>query len=268
MIRFSANISLLFGDLPFPDRIAAARDAGFDAVECQFLYDWPADALAARLRTCGIPMISLNTPIDPDDAAELGRAALPDQEEQFRRDFERALAYADALDVPNIHVMAGTVPPHYQAAARPVYLANLEFAADRAAGAGRTILIEPLNQWDRPGYFLAQSDEAATIIERVARPNLKLLFDVYHVQIAEGDLTRRLERHMSKIGHVQVAGVPDRHEPDGGEVSLAHVLRTLERLGYTGAVGAEYVPRGETAEGLGWLRAAQVAVSNDTGTAR
>jgi hydroxypyruvate isomerase len=252
--NFTANIAFLFADRPFLERIDAAAAAGFDKVECHFPYEFPVEALRERLDRAGVRMTGLNTRPGDEAAGEWGRAALPGREAEFARDFDEALAYAVSLGAGAIHVMAGIVPEDERAAARRTYVANLRAAARRARNAGVTILLEPLNARDKPGYLVSRSDEVAEVIREVGDPAVKLLFDVYHVQIMEGDLTRRIERHRDVIGHVQIAAVPSRAEPDEGEVSLPGILRALDGVGYAGLVGLEYRPRGRTEEGLRWMR--------------
>ena len=245
-IRLAANISMLFREHGFADRITAAADAGFPAVECQFPYEVEADVLAARLAQAGVPMIGLNT--TPGD--RFGSAAVPGLEARFREDFQLALRYAQAMDTRAIHVMSG-VPDAPRDAARETFLANLRWAAE-VAPADMTLLIEPLNSRDRPGYFVSRSDEVVELLTDLACPNVKVMFDIYHVQIMEGDLITRLARHFDHIGHVQIASVQGRHEPDEGEICLDGVFTALEAQGWGGYVGAEYNPRGDTVGGLGW----------------
>lgn len=255
MPDFTANIAFLFPELPFLDRIDAAKKAGFDKVECHFPYEFPIEVLRERLDRAGVRLTGLNT--RPGDRAkgEWGMAGVPGREDQFRRDFDQAVAYASALGASVIHVMAGTVPPPDRQAGLRTYVANLRAAARTVAGTGLTLLLEPLNHRDSPGYLVSRSDEIADVIAEIGEPKVKLLFDVYHVQIMEGDLIKRLEKHRDIIGHVQVAGVPDRAEPDAdNEVNYRAVFKALERLGYAGLVGLEYKPRGDTAAGLGWMR--------------
>ena len=252
---FTANIAFLFPDLPFLDRIEAARRAGFDKVECHFPYEFPIPVLKERLDGAGVRLTGLNT--QPGDRAkgEWGFAGVPGREDQFRRDFSQALEYATALGAAVIHVMAGIVPEADRAAALRTYVANLRAAAREAEGSGVTLLLEPLNVRDAPGYLVSRSDDLAAIIAEIGEPGVKLLFDVYHVQIMEGDLIKRLERHMDITGHVQVAGVPDRAEPDAdNEVNFSAIFRALDRLRYAGLVGLEYKPRGDTVAGLQWMR--------------
>jgi hydroxypyruvate isomerase len=255
MPDFTANIAFLFPDLPFLDRIDAAKAAGFDKVECHFPYEFPLPVLKERLDRAGVALTGLNT--QPGDRAkgEWGFAGVPGREDQFRRDFAQAASYATALGAAVIHVMAGIVPEESREAARRTYVSNLRGAAREVAGTGLTLLLEPLNRRDAPGYLVSRSDDLAGIIAEIGAPNVKLLFDAYHVQIMEGDLIRRMEKHRAVIGHVQVAGVPDRAEPDeDNEINYAAIFRALERIGYGGLVGLEYKPRGDTVAGLKWMR--------------
>jgi hydroxypyruvate isomerase len=255
MPRLAANISLMFRELPFLERIAAAARAGFPAVECHFPYEFGIDAVAEALRRAGIRMTGINTAPGDTARGDWGLACDPARRAEFLAGVDQAIAWAVALDVPAIHVMAGMTAGHNQQQARDSYVAAMAEAAARGAAAGRIILTEPLNSRDRPGYFVNRSDQAVELIRTVGHPNLKLMFDVYHIQIMEGDITRRLREHFPLVGHVQIAGVPDRHEPDTGEVDYAHVFRTLAELGWSGLVGAEYVPAGRTEDGLGWMSA-------------
>jgi hydroxypyruvate isomerase len=248
----SANISLLFAEYPFLDRIGAAAAAGFRAVECQFPYAFPAPAIEERLAAHGLVMNGINTPRGDAARGEFGTAAMPGREADFEADFARALAYAQTLGARTIHCMSGAPAAEDRSRARRTFLANMRRASARAREAGMTLLIEPLNARDRPGYFVSRSDEAADLLTELDCDNVKLLFDVYHIQIMEGDLLRRLERHWPIIGHVQIASVPRRHEPDEGEVAYPAILAELSARGWQGYVGAEYVPRGQTADGLGW----------------
>lgn len=254
MPTFTANIAFLFADRPFLDRIDAAKRAGFDKVECHFPYEFPVEVLRERLARAGVAMTGLNTQPGDTGNGEWGRAGMPGREAEFAQDFDQAVAYATALGASVIHVMAGVVAPDAREAALRTYVANLRAAARSVAGTGLTLLLEPLNVRDKPNYLVSRSDEIASIIAEIGEPNVKLLFDVYHVQIMEGDLTRRLERHRDIIGHVQIAAVPSRAEPDEGEVSLPAILTALDAIGYQGLVGLEYKPRGTTEEGLGWMR--------------
>ena len=259
MPRFAANISLMYTEWPFADRFAAAADDGFRAVECQFPYALPADALARRREAAGVDLVLLNAPPGPEGAR--GIAALPGAQALFRASMlEQALPYAMALGCPCIHVMSGFLPAgRDRAELQPTLIENLRWAAEQAAMAGITLLIEPLNGRDNPGYFLNRQDHAHQIVAAVGAPNLAVQFDLYHAQIVEGDLSAKLRRyldpsHLTRVGHLQVASVPGRHEPDDGELAWEHLFDLIDELGWTGWVGAEYRPRGGTREGLGWFR--------------
>ncbi len=250
MTRFSANLGFLWRELSLPDAIRAAKRAGFDAVECHWPYDTPAELVKQALSETGLPMLGLNTVRGGD--GENGLAALPGREEEARAAIDQAVAYAEAIGARNVHVMAGFASGEE---ARRVFLGNLGHACRKAGPSGIGILIEPLNRHDAPGYFLSGSGQAKAIIEELGSPNLRLMFDCYHLQIMEGDLTRRLTALMPVIGHIQFASVPERAEPDRGEISYAHIFRVIEHLGYAEPLGAEYKPAGSTDEGLGWMRA-------------
>lgn len=250
MAKFSANLGLLWRELTLPDAIRAAARAGFDAVECHWPYDVPVDEVRAALAETGLMMLGLNTVRGRVDAAENGLAALSGREAAAQAAIDQAIGYAVAIGARNVHVMAGSAEGE---GARQTFLSNLTYACKRAAPYGLTILIEPLNRFDWPGYFLRTTDQAAEIIQSVEATNLRLMFDCYHVQITEGDLTRRLRALMPIIGHVQIAGVPDRDAPDRGEVNYSHIVGVLDRLGYDRPIGAEYRPSGSTEESLGWM---------------
>jgi hydroxypyruvate isomerase len=245
-MRFSANLGFLWSELALPDAIRAAAAAGFDAVECHWPYGVPAKDVAAALHQTGLPMLGLNTA--RGRTGENGLSALPGRGDDARAAVDQALAYAQATDTGAVHVMAGFASGD---AAHAAFVETLRYAC--AAAPDRTILIEPLNHYDAPGYFLKTTAQAEAIIAEVGAPNLKLMFDCYHVQLMEGDMTRRLERLLPVIGHVQVASVPDRGAPDHGELNYPYVWEVLERLGWDAPVGAEYKPNGETEATLGWM---------------
>lgn len=245
-MRFSANLGFLWADLALPQAIRAAAAAGFDAVECHWPYDTDPAGVAAALRDTGLPMLGLNT--RRGDPGENGLSALPGREAEARAEIDRAIAYARAIQCGAVHVMAGVAQGP---AAEAVFLANLDHAC--RAAPDLTILIEPLNRHDAPGYFLTGSDQAARLIARAGHANLKLMFDCYHLQIMEGDLSRRLRALLPVIGHVQIASVPDRGAPDHGEVDYRHICGLLGDLGWTRPLGAEYRPAGSTGDSLGWL---------------
>ena len=252
MPRFAANLSMMFTERPFLERFEAAAAAGFRAVEFLVPYEWPAAELRGALDRAGVALALFNAPPGDWAAGERGLAALPGREAAFRDAFARALDYAAVLRPARLHVMAGLASGP---AARDAYVANLAWAAEAAGAQGLTI--EPINSRDMLGYHLATSEDAVSVLEAVGAANLGLQLDLYHAQIMEGDLSRRIERLMPRIAHMQIAGVPDRHEPDEGEVSYPHLFALMDRLGYAGFVGCEYRPRAGTEAGLGWLRRAQ-----------
>jgi hydroxypyruvate isomerase len=252
--QLSANISMLFAELAFLDRIGAAARAGFHAVECQFPYAHAAQDIALRVADHGLVMNGINTPMGDPQKNEFGCAALPGRQAKFRADFETALAYADRLRAGTIHCMSGAPQPDELSKARETFLGNMRWASEQARSTEVTLVVEPLNSRDRPGYFVSRSDDVVALLRELDCENVKLLFDVYHIQIMEGDLIRRMERHWPYIGHVQIAGVPERHEPDTGEVAFEGIIRALTACGWSGYVGAEYNPRGDTMAGLGWAK--------------
>ncbi len=251
MPRFSANISMMFTEVPFPERFAAAAAAGFEAVEIQLPYEFGTDEIAAELERHGLRLVLINTPAGDWVSGERGLAALPGKEAAFRAAFAEAIAYARALGVRQVHAMAGNAEGPI---ARDTYIRNLRNACDQAAEADVTVLIEPINTHDMPGYHLTTTDDAVEVIEAVAADNLGLQLDLYHCQMMEGDLARRVESLLPLIGHIQVAGVPGRHEPDNGEICYDYLFGLLDDLGYDGWVGCEYAPAGRTEDGLGWFR--------------
>ncbi|MFO1145786.1 MAG: 2-oxo-tetronate isomerase [Rhodospirillales bacterium] len=254
MLRFAANLSMMYTEHDFLDRFAAAAADGFPGVEYLFPYDYPAAEIRRRLDDAGLTQALFNGPPGNWAAGERGIASLPGREEEFRRSIVTALEYAQVLGNRTVHVMAGlTVAGVERVRQRAVYMNNLAHAADEAAGLGVTIVIEPINTRDIPGFFLNRQDEAQAICAELGKPNLKVQFDLYHCQIVEGDLAMRLRRDMPNVGHIQIAGVPDRHEPDVGEVNYDYLLRLIDELGYSGWVGCEYRPAGATSAGLGWF---------------
>ena len=252
MPRFAANLSFLYGEHPFLDRFAAAKRDGFRAVEFAFGYAFDRHEIADRLNSQGLMQVLINAPPGDLEAGARGLAALPGREAEFRRAWlEQALPYAEALQCPRVHVMAGVVPPDTaRQACRDTFVANLAWAAAQAASAGVELLIEPINLRDIPGYLLNRQDHAHEIVEEVGAPNLKVQMDLYHCQIVEGDLAERFKRYRSHVGHIQIAGVPGRHEPDVGEINYPYLFRLIDELGYAGWVGCEYRPRAGTSEGL------------------
>jgi hydroxypyruvate isomerase len=249
-MKLSANIGFLFADRPLIERIRAAASCGFAAIEMHWPYDVPPEPVRDAIAAHGLTMLGVNTP--RGGSADFGLGAVPGREAEFQSGFDLSLDYATRIGATAIHCMAGKGDPADRAAAENVFVDNLRIAADKAQSTGITLLIEPINHRDAPGYVLTRSEAAAAIIERAGRSNIKLMFDCYHLQITEGDLTRRLENLLPIIGHVQIAAVPSRAEPDEGEIDYAHILEHLDRLGYDGWIGAEYKPRGLTEAGLGW----------------
>jgi 2-dehydrotetronate isomerase len=256
MPRFAANLAYLFTEMPFMERFGAAAAAGFQAVELQFPYDHAPSAVRAALEQHRLTVLGINTA--PGRADEFGLAAVSGREADFAALFRQALDYAAAIGGCQIHCLAGKVPPEQRPAAESVFIRNLAVAADAACSRNITVLIEPINSRDRPDYFLSRAEQAADVVAKVGRPNVRLQFDFYHAQIMGGDLLRRFEKFLPLIGHVQIAAVPTRHEPDEGEVNYPAVFAALDRLGYRGWVGCEYRPRARTEEGLGWARAVGV----------
>lgn len=262
MPQFAANLTMLYPELPFLDRIHAAARDGFKAVECLFPYAWPSSEIAQSLRDHGLQQVLFNAPPGDWDAGERGLACLPGRESEFRSGLLQALDYAAQLDCPRVHVMAGL---QAQDAAYdtlyPMYVSRLQWAAAQAAQCGVELMIEPINTRDMPGYFLNRQAQAHQVLCDVGAGNLKVQMDLYHCQIVEGDVSMKLQRYVPQgtIGHIQIAGVPERHEPDTGELNYPYLFDLLDQLGYTGWVGCEYRPRaglqpGGTSAGLGWLR--------------
>ena len=260
MPRFAANLSMMYTEHPFMDRFGAAAADGFDAVEYLFPYEHPPEVIAEALKRHGLTQALFNLPPGDFAAGERGIACLPGREAEFLESVHTALRYAKATGCKRLHVMAGLVPAGMDDAAsrerlHATYVSNLRLACDLLAPHGIEVMIEPINQRDIPGYFISLQAQGHAVREAVARPNLKVQMDFYHCQIMEGDLSKRFQAHFAGIGHVQIAGVPARHEPDDGEVNYPHLFRLLDDSGYAGFVGCEYRPRGATSAGLGWLRA-------------
>ncbi len=254
MVKLSANLGFLWTDRPLPDAIATAAAAGFGAVECHWPYDLDPSVVSAALAEAGTPMVGINTRRGTQ-RGDFGLAAVPGRENEARHGIDEAVAYAAAISCANVHVMAGAATG---AAAHATFLANLAHAAERASVAGVGIVIEPLNHRDAPGYFLCDLEQAAGIVSELGSPDVRIMFDCYHLQIMGGDLLRRFAAHLSLVGHVQFAGVPDRAEPDRGEVDYRWLLPAMAAAGWAGWFGAEYRPAagsgpGATDAGLGWL---------------
>lgn len=292
MLKFAANLSFLYNELPFMERFAAAAKDGFKGVEYLFPYAFSKQEIAAALKDTGLQQVLFNAPPaghDRDSAQAAwdqgvrGTTCLPGKEDEFKRGFMLALEYADALNCPRIHVMAGLVPEAFRVAShlpahlatsaahastpgpmRDTYVRNLRWAADQAASAGRDVLIEPINTRDIPHFFLNRQDDAHTIVQEVNRPNLKVQFDLYHCQIVEGDVENKIRHYLptGRVAHLQIAGVPQRHEPNTGELNYAVLFKAIEEVskdcGWDGWLGCEYRPAlgavpGGTSGGLGWM---------------
>ncbi len=257
MPRISANLGFLWKGLPLTEAVRRAKAAGFDAVEFHAAYDVPVDEMRVVLAETRLPVAGINTRFGNVAAGETGTASLPGREAETRAAIDQALAYAAAIGAGYVHVVAGKPGDAPRAAALKALLGALDYASRQAETSGIAIVIESHNRYDVPGAFLQTSEQAAAIIAELGRPNVKFLFDCYHVQIMEGDLTRRLERLMPIIGHIQIAAVPSRAEPDEGEIAYDRLLKTIDALGYRGFIGAEYNARGTVEEGLSWLGAAR-----------
>ncbi|WP_035030315.1 hydroxypyruvate isomerase family protein [Aquamicrobium defluvii] len=251
-LSFSANLGFLWTELPLPDAVRAAKRAGFTAVELHWPYATDAMEMKQALAETGLPVLGLNTSRGNLENGDFGLSALPGRERDARAAIDQALAYAEAIGASAVHVMAGkTGAPE----ARETFIDNLRYAADKAAPSGITILIEPINRHDAPGYFLRDNETAAAIIAEAGRANIRIMFDCYHVGRAGKPVLEEFEAHKDRIGHVQFAAVPDRGEPDSGEIDFACLLPKLAEGGYRGHFGAEYRPRSTTEAGLGWLAA-------------
>jgi hydroxypyruvate isomerase len=255
MPRFAANLSMMYQELPFLDRFEAAAADGFDAVEYLFPYEFEASEIAARLKRFGLAQAMFNLHAGNWAAGERGMGARPGRESEFAATAGQALSYAQTLGCKRLHAMACVVQPgDDREQLRATYVANLKATARLLAPHGITLMIEPINLRDMPGYFLNYQQQAHDIVADVGEPNLFVQMDLYHCQIMEGDLTTRLRQYLPRVAHVQIAGVPDRHEPDQGEVDFAALCRELDARGYDGFVGCEYRPRAGTSAGLGWLK--------------
>jgi len=265
MPRFAANLTMLYNEHAFLDRFAAAAADGFQGVEYLFPYAFPAQEIAQRLRDQGLQQVLFNAPPGDWEAGERGLACLPGRQAEFRTGVTQALDYAQALDCPRIHVMAGLAPAGVERAAlQAVYEDNLAWAAEQARAAGCEVLIEPINPRDMPGFFLNRQDEAHRIVQAIQAPNLKVQFDLYHCQIVEGDVAMKIRQYLptGRVGHFQIAGVPMRHEPDLGELNHGYLFGVIDEVaadcGWSGWVGCEYRPArgsvaGATSAGLGWM---------------
>jgi hydroxypyruvate isomerase len=256
--KFAANLSMMFNEVPFLERFAAAADAGFKGVEYLFPYDYPADVLAELLHKHELENVLFNLPPGNWGSGERGITCLPGREVEFQAGVETALAYALRLKSVRVHAMAGIAPADADPVAlQATYVANLKFAAEQFAKHGITLLIEAINTRDMPGFYLNTQAQSFATLAAVHAPNLKMQMDCYHMQIMEGDLAVKLRKYAAQCGHIQVAGVPERHEPDTGEIRYSYIYDLLDEIGYDGWIGCEYRPAGKTVDGLGWFEKLQ-----------
>jgi hydroxypyruvate isomerase len=260
MPKFAANLSMLFTEVDFLDRFDAAADAGFSGVEFLFPYGYEMGALQERLRRRGLTQVLHNLPPGDWDAGERGIAALPDRVEEFRDGVETALRFASVLGCRQLNCLAGIAPEGADPAElRETLVRNLKYAAERLDEVGIRLLVEPINTRDIPGFFLSTSVQALEILDAVCSPNLALQYDIYHMQVMEGDIAHRLTELLPRIAHIQIADTPGRHEPGTGELNYPFLFAHLDRIGYDGWVSAEYRPETTTGEGLGWFAEASRA---------
>jgi hydroxypyruvate isomerase len=257
MPRFAANLSFMFNEVPFLERFTEAAQAGFRGVEFAFPYEYQAKELAARVQAQKLDVVLFNLPPGDWEAGDRGLASLPGREHEFAASVSTALRFARALNCNRLHVMAGVAPPDANDEERArrlrLFVRNLKSACDEAAAQNVMLLIEPINPRDVPNYLLTTQKDAHAIREEVDMPNLRVQMDLYHAQIVEGDITAKIRKWIPYIGHVQIAGVPDRHEPDQGELNYTWFFRLLDELKYDGWIGCEYRPAQGTAAGLGWM---------------
>jgi len=260
MPRFAANLTMLFNEVPFLDRFEKAASAGFAGVEYLFPYDFSPEELVAKLKANGLKQVLHNLPAGNWGGGERGIAILPDRVDEFRAGVDKAITYATALGCPQVNILAGIVPA---GADREIlhntFVNNLKYAAPRIKEAGLKLLIEPINTRDIPGFFLNYTKQAKAIIEEVGSDNLFIQYDIYHMQIMEGDLARTIEANLPLIAHIQLADNPGRNEPGTGEINYPFLFRHLDAIGYTGWVGCEYKPKGDTGAGLGWIKTLSAA---------
>ncbi|KHT61833.1 hydroxypyruvate isomerase [Photobacterium gaetbulicola] len=254
MLTFAANLSMLFTEKPFIERFKAAANAGFSHVEFLFPYDHAIDDLTQQLVEHRLTPVLFNAPAGDWNNGERGMAAIKGRKEEFRVGIEKALHYAKSLQVPRIHVMSGIAPLDSGVEFDDtLFIDNIRWAADRFATAGIELLLEPLNQRDNEGYYLSSFEQTISLITKAARSNIKIQFDTYHAQIIAGDLSRNLQKYMPLIGHIQIASVPERHEPACGEVNYPYLFSQLNKLKYQGNIGCEYNPATSTEAGLDWV---------------
>ena len=255
MPRFAANLTMLFNEHPFLDRFEHAAKAGFKAVEFLFPYAWPAQEIKARLDANSLQLVLHNLPAGEWDAGERGIACHPDRVDEFRRGVVRAIEYAKVLGVEQLNCLAGKAPAGVaDEVLRKTLVDNLRFAAAELQAAGLKLLIEPINTFDIPGFYLHGTAQALSILDEVGAANAFVQYDIYHMQRMEGELAATMQKHLARIGHIQLADNPGRNEPGSGEIHYPFLFAHLDRIGYRGWIGCEYKPAATTAGGLGWLR--------------
>ena len=260
MPRFAANLSMLFTEVPFLERFERAARAGFTEVEFLFPYAHSIAELNAVLAATKLKVVLHNMPAGDWDAGDRGMACNPQRVAEFRDGVALGVSYASGLGSPNLHCMAGKAPAGVpEALLRETFVANLRYAAGEAKKAGLKLLIEPINHYDIPGYFISRSAQALAIIDEVGADNLYLQYDIYHMQRMEGELAATMSKHLARIAHIQLADNPGRNEPGTGEINYPFLFAHLDRIGYTGSIGCEYKPAGNTEAGLGWLAQARKA---------
>jgi 2-dehydrotetronate isomerase len=257
MPRFAANLSMMFNEVPFLDRFKAASDAGFKAVEFLFPYEHSPEEVAAKAKAAGVEIVLFNMPAGNWAAGERGITGLPGREQEFRSGVDKALTYAEQLKVPRLHAMAGIAPAGVDSqTCRATLIANLKYAARKLAERNIMLLLEAINTRDMPGFIVSTQKDSHAICEAVGEPNLKMQMDLYHMQVMEGDLATSLKRYAPQCGHIQIAGCPERNEPDTGEIRYEYLFRLLDEIGYAGWLGCEYRPAGKTTDGLKWFHTA------------
>jgi hydroxypyruvate isomerase len=255
MPKFAANLTMLFNEVPFMERFAAAKAAGFEAVEYLFPYAFDKNELAQALKANGLKQVLHNLPAGNWDAGERGIACHPDRVEEFRAGVDKAIEYATALACPQVNCLAGKLPAGVsREQAQATLVANLKFAADKLKASGIKLLIEPINHFDIPGFFLNYTAQAAAIIDEVGSDNLYIQYDLYHAQRMEGELAATAQKYLPRIAHIQLADNPGRFEPGTGEMNYPFLFKHLDAIGYTGWIGCEYKPKTTTVEGLGWIK--------------
>ena len=254
MPKFSANLTMMFNEVDFLDRFSRASKAGFKAVECMFPYDWPKDQLADALKQNGLKQVLHNLPAGDWAKGDRGIACHPDRKTEFKDSVGLAIEYAKALECPNLNCLAGITPPGVsQETIRETVVNNLKFAAAALEKEGLRLLVEALNHEAMPGFYLVHTEDAIRLLDEVNHSNIWFQYDVYHMQIMEGRLIQTISKNISRIAHIQIADVPGRNEPGTGEINFTNVFDAIDKSGYSGWIGCEYIPAGKTEDGLGWI---------------